>query len=482
MHALIAFVRRLLSNRLSQLGTYFTAVSGLGILLLAFVDAALGPVNDYASLFMMAVLALAFLLGLVLIPVGFLLDRRRHGMGIRHVPHTPHRLGVAAERAAFIAMATILSLLILGAAGQKTVRVMNSGQFCGTACHTPMQPEWTAYQENPHSQVRCVECHVGSGVVWGLRAKLDGAKRLMSMLTEEYARPIPTPVHGMRAAADTCGSCHAASDGMKGNKVKVYPRYGEDRDNKPAFNVALLYLGGVNPRTGRAQGIHAHADAKRQIRYETMDEKRTRIGRISVYEEGQLVAEYRRPDEKGTPVAERVMDCLDCHNQPSHSFVGTARLAVDNALYNGTLDPKVPYVSKVAVALLMAATPPREQAAEHFRKAVKETYARDHADEKVAEEDLERLARGLNALYQRNIFPDMKVGWGTFRTQLDHRDEKDQVGCFRCHNSDYEATVLASGRKKKLDQDCEACHAMLASEEDPAEMEEALQPLVLIDP
>jgi len=55
-------------------------------------------------------------------------------------------------------------------------------------------------------------------------------------------------------------------------------------------------------------------------------------------------------------------------------------------------------------------------------------------------------------LYRENVFPQMKITWGTYTNQLFHVDDG---GCFRCHDD----THVAKGNPdKKISQNCELCH------------------------
>jgi hypothetical protein len=467
----MGLLQRARGHWLSRLGTLAASGTGLGILILALWEAVAAPANQYASFFMLLTLTGGFVAGLLLTLMGVRRTRKTGALPQAVSSTAPE----VANRVAFMLSATLLIIAILGVAGQGTVRTMDTPVFCGTACHVPMAPEWEAYQVSPHSRVPCVNCHVGSGTVWGVRAKLDGSRRLVALLLGDYSRPIATPVVSMRASQATCKKCH--SIGAAPDKVKVFPHYGSDRENTPSFSVALLKLGGVTP-TGASHGIHSHDGARRTIRYEMLDETRTRLGRITVAEDGKPVAVYQRNDVQGAPLGEREMDCMDCHNQPSHRFSQSAQTAVDEALASGRLDSRVPYARSTAVKLLTSGTPTREDAVSHFVAAVRRTYERDYPGEHTTQADQQKLALGLAAVYRRNIFPDMNVTWGTYPSHMNHVHDQERTGCFRCHNSSYEATMLAPGRTGKLGQRCEACHTMLVVDENPAEMEEPLNALV----
>jgi hypothetical protein len=70
---------------------------------------------------------------------------------------------------------------------------------------------------------------------------------------------------------------------------------------------------------------------------------------------------------------------------------------------------------------------------------------------------IQAAGEALAAIYQRNVFPDLKVAWGTYPNNLGHTDDP---GCFRCHD---EAHLAAD--KKTITQDCNACHQAVAMDE-----------------
>jgi hypothetical protein len=69
------------------------------------------------------------------------------------------------------------------------------------------------------------------------------------------------------------------------------------------------------------------------------------------------------------------------------------------------------------------------------------------------------------AIYNRNIFPAMKVNWGTYPNNVGHTDFP---GCFRCHDGAH-----TGPGDKTITQDCGACHNLLAVDE--------AQPKILTD-
>ena len=64
----------------------------------------------------------------------------------------------------------------------------------------------------------------------------------------------------------------------------------------------------------------------------------------------------------------------------------------------------------------------------------------------------------IAAIYNRNVFPELKVTWGTYPNNLGHTDFP---GCFRCHDGSHST----ADQKMTITQDCNTCHEPLAIEE-----------------
>ncbi|HKH49513.1 MAG TPA: cytochrome c3 family protein [Thermoanaerobaculia bacterium] len=99
----------------------------------------------------------------------------------------------------------------------------------------------------------------------------------------------------------------------------------------------------------------------------------------------------------------RTMDCLDCHNRPSHTF-----------------------------------QPPEKE-----------------------------IDAALAVAYRSNVFPSMKIGWGTYPNHIGH---ETSPGCFRCHD---DAHAAPDGQT--ISQDCSTCHSLLAMGEEDHEILHSLE-------
>jgi hypothetical protein len=195
---------------------------------------------------------------------------------------------------------------------------------------------------------------------------------------------------------------------------------------------------------------YAHADEKRQvipwIRYTSPE------GKVVEY-----FAEGVKPEEvKKLPV--RLMDCIDCHTRPSHSFDLPGR-AVNTAMSRNLISASLPYAKKHSMELLQKTYSTRDQAELEIPRQFAALYREQHPDiyqQRRAEVDA--AAKSLYAIWSRNVFPAMNVTWGTYPNNIGHTDFP---GCFRCHD---DAHASQDG-SRKIGQDCNSCHSLLAMDE-----------------
>ena len=112
------------------------------------------------------------------------------------------------KRFGYFAMGGIFLAILLAFTTYNAFLYSESVPFCGTLCHTVMKPEYTAYLASPHARVRCVDCHVGEGAQWFVKAKISGLRQVVAVTFNSYPRPIPTPIMNLRPARETCEECH----------------------------------------------------------------------------------------------------------------------------------------------------------------------------------------------------------------------------------------------------------------------------------
>jgi nitrate/TMAO reductase-like tetraheme cytochrome c subunit len=349
---------------------------------------------------------------------------------------------------------TFANIVIASQLAYGAVSYMETVSFCGQTCHTVMQPEFTAYQGSPHSRVQCVECHIGPGESWFVRSKLSGIRQVFAVMFHTYETPIPTPVRSLRPARETCEACHWPQKYGE-DRLRVIDKFGDDEKNSPVQTVLLIKIGGGN----HGIGIHGtHLGPGVRIRYGHSDPQRQVIPWIEYSgPKGKTVYRAEGAPADGQGLSMREMDCIDCHNRPSHSFKLPER-AVDEAMFAGDLSAGLPFARKKSVEILKKAYASREAAAAQIPAAM-EAYYRDTypAVYKERQEEVARTARNVLAIYNKNVFPAMKVTWGTYANNIGHTDSP---GCFRCHDDSH-----TSSDGRKVTQDCGACHNLLAMEE-----------------
>jgi hypothetical protein len=320
-----------------------------------------------------------------------------------------------------------------------------------------MAPEHTSYLRSAHSRVACVQCHIGPGASWFVQSKLSGTRQVWTAAFGTHSRPIPTPIEHLRPARETCEQCHWPEK-AHGDKLVVRTHYADDERNSPSTTVLMLKVGGRTPKGDL--GIHGHHLGV--VRYTPSDARRQVIPSVSYVDaQGQSYA-YTSPElmaqvPKGQPQAERNMDCLDCHNRPTHVFE-LPEQAVDAALAEGRLSPELPFVKKQAVALLRTEYPDRETAAQRIGAGLARFYESGYPQ--IARERralVDAAIEQTRAIYLRNVFPYMKVTWGTYPNNLGH---EAFPGCFRCHDDQH---VTSGGRA--ISQDCDICHTILPEED-----------------
>ncbi len=483
------YLPRLWSNWISLTGTILATVAGCVLLLALASSLILGGDNVYFATFALLIGPAIFIAGLLLIPIGQWFERRRKRdetedeaslrEGVAKLLENP----VLRRRILFIALMTVGNILLLGTVGHQAVEFMDTPRFCGTVCHNVMQPEYTAYQRSPHSRVPCVACHIGSGASAFVKSKVDGLRQVWGVLTGDFARPVETPVRSLRPSRDTCERCHWPTK-FHGNRILHTVHYDTDRDNSRTDTVMLLHVGGANPRANTIEGIHWHVNPRIEIRYEALDAKRAKVGKVSVFRDGKLLEEFEAPaassedgDEQAAEATVhelRTMDCVDCHNRPTHRYDGSPSDALDHGLSEGLLDPKVPFLKAMALPILSKEDTPRDQAEVLFEQQLRAAYEAKHKDAMPSDEALAEAAKGMAALYRRNVFPYMHVGWDTYPRHIGHRgNEMDTFGCFRCHDDEH-----ATKSGKTISQDCDLCHTSLAEDEALDELSDEVKALI----
>jgi hypothetical protein len=409
--------------------------------------------NPYIGIVFFLVAPAFFVLGLILIPVGMVFERRRRAAG------HPARVGwpridlndpVHRRGAFIILMLTFVNVVIISLAAYKGIEFMDSKEFCGEVCHEVMEPEYMAYQDGPHSKISCVQCHIGPGAPYLVKAKVDGVRQVFAVLMDSHSRPIPSPVHTLRPAREVCEQCHWPEK-FHGDSVRVKREYADDEAVTETATTLRIHVGGGSELLGIATGIHWHMNVANVVEYKA-DPTRQTIPWVKVKDRTGAVREYvvdGTTPEQLAQLEHRVMDCMDCHNRPSHTFFPSPEKAVDAAIASGELS-KLPFIRRETVAALKASHPDRETAEREIAGRLTNFYRA--SGKPISQQDLERAIQAAQRLYSRNVFPKMNVTWGSYPNNIGHMDAP---GCFRCHDDGHKTK---DGRVIK--QDCELCHKM----------------------
>ena len=452
-------------NPLTLAGTAITTSTVLTTIAFWFYEIFLpGPPHPYIGILFFLIFPGLFVFGLLLIPLGIWLRRRTlHVSGTlpKTFPPVDLHLPVVWRTLEWVALATMLNLLIVGTAAYRGVEYMDTQNFCGATCHTVMQPEYTTYLNSPHSRVACVDCHIGPGAGWFVRSKVSGLRQVFAVAFHTYPHPIPSPVQNLRPAQATCEHCHWPQR-FTGDKFLVNTSYKDDAKNTPQTDVFLMKVGG---RTWQGSvGIHGHhlADGVR-IRYISTDVERQTIPVVDYTDDHGKTTEFVSSDLKPTKEQlhqgeHRVMDCVDCHNRPTHTF-DLPEDAVDKQMSVGRISTDLPYIKKEAVVVLKVKYPTREIAQRSITGEITKFYQTNYPEiDRSQRPSVQRAGEEVARIYMRNIFPDMQVTWGTHPNNLGHINS---LGCFRCHDGSH---TSADGRT--ITNDCSACHKMLATGEE----------------
>jgi hypothetical protein len=452
----------LVRNYISFAGAALAIASFTSILLLFLIEISGGGThNPYLGIFAYIMFPSIMGFGLLLIPFGMLLERRRRRRlspdEIATYPtfdlNDPRR-----RRNFFIFLAITIVFIFMSAFGSyRAYEFTETVAFCGQTCHSVMKPEFVAYQASPHARVACVDCHVGPGAGWYVRSKLSGAYQLYSVTFNKYSRPITTPVHNLRPAQDTCEQCHWPEK-FFGAQLKIFNRYGYDEKNSFSETRMLINTGGGSPKTGQVAGIHWHMNIANEVTYISSDEQRQVIPWVRTKDRQGNVTEYTVKDANLTAQQieqspKRRMDCVDCHNRPAHVYISPDR-AVNEAFEAEKLDASLPYLKRQAVEVLSASYATDDDAVKaiasnldgFYRQHYPEVYSQKGEAVKAAISEVQRI-------FQTYIFPEMKVDWKTHPNNIGHYYFQ---GCFRCHDGQH---VSATG--KVIRNDCNVCHTVL---------------------
>ncbi|MBF0571937.1 MAG: NapC/NirT family cytochrome c [Candidatus Omnitrophica bacterium] len=412
--------------------------------------------NVYLGIVTYILLPPFLIIGLILIPWGARLKQHQILKGIAQKKFEPIVIDLSLsthQNAILIFMVGTAIVLTMTAIGCfKAYNYMESDRFCGVTCHQIMKPEYTAYLQSPHARVNCVECHIGSGVGWYVHYKMAGVRMLFKTLDGSYSRPTPAPVDTLRPAKETCEQCHWPGKSFNAIQLnKIY--YADDPSKTPPWAVKMLIRigGGQN---GEA-GIHAHMYYGDEIYYVPDDAKRQKISWIKTINKSGITKIYTTkssPYKDADPPESKVrkMDCMDCHNRPTHRFEAPD-VSINRALAEGNISPSIPVIKAKAVELLSKEYRSPDEAEKMIRSSLNEYYSKKQSAYYGAHRDnVEQAIKNIILIYRSNFFPDMKSRWDAYPDNIGHMIS---LGCFRCHDDEHKTKTGESITRK-----CTSCH------------------------
>ncbi len=448
------WVSALIGNWMGIFGLVVAVCSLFAALCLIAIDFFSGFRQPYMGILIFLIVPSFIWIGLIFAGVGLWLELRRR----KKLTAAEARIeasGGRRRRHLVAALACAFLFLILSSLGSyRAFQVTESPGFCGALCHTVMKPEYITYKISPHSRVRCTECHIGSGASWFVRSKISGLYQVYATVTDKYPRPIPVPVKNLRPAPETCEQCHWPAKFFGWVELRRQ-FFLPDKQNTP-WNIRLLVkVGGAEATKGPVEGIHWHMNVGNRMEYIATDESRQTIPwvRVTNRETGAVTVYQSQnnpltPQQKTLPV--RVLDCVDCHNRPTHIF-DSPYSGLDLSLWLGRIDPSIPYIKAKAAEALVKAAGAVSQAG--GIALIAQNLSKEYSDYK----DQPKIGQAISEtqrIFQDNFFPEMKTDWKVRPNNIGHYI---WPGCFRCHDGSH---VDETGRA--ISNACDTCHIITA--------------------
>jgi hypothetical protein len=453
----------LLYNRLSFAGGIFAAIIFAIIILMIFVSLIGGGSSPYFGLVAFLLLPPFLFLGIILIPIGVLIERRkrmRTGKATQalfpvvDLNIKRHRMILSIFNTAVFGI-----IILIAVSSYKAYHFTETVSFCGTLCHHVMKPEYTAYERSPHARVRCVDCHVGPGASFYVKSKLSGLYQVYATLADVYPHPIPVPIKNLRPAQETCEQCHWP-DAFFGGKQVTMTHFLTDKSNS-RWNIEMLVkIGGGSPSTAQTTGIHWHMNIANKVEFIARDSTYQDIPWVKITNLKTGVSNLFQDTNSPLSAAEidslprHRMDCMDCHNRPTHIFRSPS-YSVNLALATRRIQQTLPDIKQNGVDVLVKKYASTDEALKNISQKMWQLYdPKNFPDTIISNASIEQAMGALQEIYSHNFFPGMDVRWDMYADNIGHLDYK---GCFRCHGGSHQNE---SG--ESIPRECTTCHYILS--------------------
>ena len=379
------------------------------------------------------------------------------------IPHPPLR----SRRGLFLAL-----FLVAGSGSAMTVGSVvaihwtETADFCGR-CHT-MDPELRAYAMSPHREVPCAECHVEPGIGGWMKAKINGTRQLIGVITGSFPTPIPPPDHAdLPPTSKTCVRCHTV-DQLVANggpvKLVLQARYRGDEPNTRDMIALVLRPAGLGGATA-TRGVHWHIDS--EVAYISSDPRAQKIDWVGIRYKDGTMEEFIASSQVGMSTdvqpdidrlksteRERQMDCIDCHNRIGHGIPSPDQ-AIDDAIENGQIDQKLPFIKREGDARLIADYTSVAEA-DYAIEGIRDFYAGQYPlVARMKAPEIDGAIASLQGIYRLLATPEMRVTAATYPNNLGHQSAP---GCFRCHDGAHYKVLNGAVTKETISSACATCH------------------------
>ncbi|MBI5558557.1 MAG: NapC/NirT family cytochrome c [Deltaproteobacteria bacterium] len=424
--------------------------------------------NPYFGFLIYLILGPLFLISLILLIIGATISRGKEDIGLFTFEYIeeqfarPGRYSRIRRHIILTFVISLITLFLVALVSYTGFHYTESASFCGQFCHQAMEPAYATHQNSPHSRISCVQCHIGKSSQWLTKSKFSGVRQLFAVLFDSYPRPIPQPITSLRPERGTCEECHRP-EMFHGDKLYVKDLFLPDENNTHVQTALLMKIGSGGYLGRKAHGIHWHVSEDHPVFYRHTDAEQEKIVQVWLQDGDQekhfTVTEGKQPFlPEGSPLGSvRQMDCMDCHNRPTHVFRSPDE-ALDEKLITNAIPRTIPFIKRQGLLAITAQYDSVEAAFQSISRSLKDWYQANYPD--VIAHDpplLDKAIAAIQQAYAQNVFPEMNVTWGTYSDFIGHRDGS---GCFRCHDG------LHYGQNgEAISNDCNLCHIILAENE-----------------
>lgn len=463
-NAVTVVMQGIMRSKISIVGAVISAVL-LPVLVVAMLIDIFGLIDHpmFGFLFYMQ-LGPLFIFSLLLVFIGVFVVNGKDGVlrfeKLKESFKSPDKFAQFRKTIMLVTALVCVNIFVVTIVSYKGYAHNNTVGFCGITCHAVMEPEYVTFKNSPHANITCVQCHVGYGTEWMVKSKIAGARKVLKKATNTYHKPLKTPVLSLRAAEGTCMNCHQY-DRMHGDKLYVEDKFLDDEENSHVQTVMVMKLGSGG-ELGGARDIHWHASPDNQITFEYTDRQRQIIGKVTLTRADGSQVIYNNinepmPEEGGYPGGVRKMDCIDCHNRIGHPSL-TAEQALNQKIMAGDIPRELPFIKRQGLDIVTQEFNTTLEATEAISSQLRAWYQENYPEFiRDNPQMLTQAIAGVQLAYSENVFPGMRVTWGTYLSFSGHLEDN---GCFRCHGGSHETEA-----GEMIPMDCATCHTIIAEDE-----------------